>query len=384
MREHAERVWRCMVVFAGDADESAVRQVCEDPQRVGLDELLEAGVVDVEETRLRYRLRAAPPPLGAAEEAAARWRHARHFAEALADAARWWAEGGVGQQDAHDLMADEWANIAAAQAWLAARMATDADAARLCLEYADVGGPLLAATGQAGAEGRWREDARRAAQRLGDGVGEMRQLVRLGALARDAQDIASASTHYAAALELAERLDEPVWRVGILGELSETCREAGDAAGATTCTARQQALIAAAMDPMGLLASLGHFYEDQGDHVRAGKWYEEAVQCAQAARDAQAELALRFHALTAWLKARDVARALAGYAAALPLAEALRDQRAVGELLYGKAVVLWRSGEAEAAISTLTLAIAALEACDDPVAADARDLLEEWQDAGVG
>lgn len=381
MREHAERVWQCMMVFAGDADESAVRAVCEDPQRVGLDDLLEAGVVDVEEARLRYRLTAAPPPLGAAEEAAARWRHAQHFAGVLADAARWWAEGGVGQQDARDLMADEWDNIAAAQAWLAARMATDADAARLCLEYADVGSPLLAATDRGEAEARWREDARRAARRLGDGVGEMRQLVRLGALARDAQDIARSSAHYAAALELAERLDEPVWQAGIVGELSEVRREAGDAAGAAAYAARQQALIVAAADPMGLLASLGHFYEDQGNPVRAGMWYEEAVQCARAAQDAQAELALRFHALTAWLRARDVTRALSGYAAALPLAEALRDQQAVGGLLYGKAVVLWRSGESAEAISTLRLAIAALEACDDPVVADARDLLEEWQDA---
>ncbi len=383
MREHAERVWRCMAVFAGDVDESAVRHVCEDPERRGLDELLEAGVVDVEETRLRYRLTAAPPPLGAAEEIEARRRHAQHFLTALGDAARWWAEGGVGQQDARSILDDDWANIAAAQAWAAAHMATDADAARLCLDYADVGASLLAATARGEAEARWRWDAWRAAQRLGDGLGEMRQLVRLGALARGAPDPAAASAHYAAALDLAQRLDEPVWQAGILGELSNTCREAGDAAGAAAHAAQQQALITAAADPMGLLASLGHFYEDQGNPLRAATWYEEAVQFAQAAGDPQAELALRFHALTAWLKARDVARALAGYAAALPLAEALRDQRAVGELLYGKAIVLWHSGEAEAAISTLTLAIAALGACDDPVAADARDLLEEWQDAVV-
>ena len=149
-----EARWRLLAVFPASFDAAAAAAVWEveaDAAETGLGELRRRSMVLWDEADDRWRLHdlmrdVAGVPLEGQDESAldarleaARARHARHYCGVLAGADDLYLKGGDGVLAGLALYDLEQRNIAAGQAWAAARIEQDDAAARLAADYANAG-----------------------------------------------------------------------------------------------------------------------------------------------------------------------------------------------------------------------------------------------------
>jgi hypothetical protein len=185
-RELAER-WQTLAVFVESFDlaaAAAVWEVSADEALEGLGELVAQSMVRFDPDTSRYRLHdlmrdVAQLPLEGQDEDAiparlevVRARHARHYCDVLAAAGQLYLKGGEGVFGGLALYDLDQRNIAAGEAWAAARIAKDDVAARLSARYAEVAIDVLALRLHLRELVHWLEEQRRACERLGDRRGE--------------------------------------------------------------------------------------------------------------------------------------------------------------------------------------------------------------------
>ena len=159
--------WRTLGVFPATFDAAAAAAVWaieQDEAEATLGELVRRSLVDGDDGRYRLHDLArvfANNRASTEERAAAESRHAAHYRNILAQAESLYLQGGPSLPLGLRLVDVEWVNIQAGQAWAAARVSEDREAAELTAGYPAAGISCLRLRLGPREQIRWLEDGSR-------------------------------------------------------------------------------------------------------------------------------------------------------------------------------------------------------------------------------
>jgi tetratricopeptide (TPR) repeat protein len=222
-------------------------------------------------------------------------RHARFFCQMIGDADDLYQKGGAVIAEALRVFDKAWLNAQAGCAWARARLQEDAEAARLCRDYANRSPYVRSLRQHPQDQVAWSETVIQAARQLNDRRGEGQALGNLGlayaALGQAQRAIESYQHHLAIAREIGDRHGEGT----ALGNLGLAYHSLGQAQRAIEFYQQHLAIAREVGDCAGeAMASwyLGLMYEQQGDLapalacLEAGVRFEQEIGHPDAAKDA--------------------------------------------------------------------------------------------------
>jgi tetratricopeptide (TPR) repeat protein len=255
----------------------------------------------------------------------ARARHARHYCDVLGAANGLYLKGGPGVMAGLALYDLEQRNIAAGQAWAAARIDADDAAVRLASDYANAGFKVLPLRLHPRERIDWLEAQRRACVHLDDRASEGCALGNLG----------SAWT----------TLGEPRVAIGFHEQALKVSREIGDRR-------------AEGHD----LGSLGNAWRALGEPGRAAEFYVQSLAIAHEVGDRLNEGGTLVNLGLAWADVGEPRRAIELYDQALAIAREIGDRMGEGNALFNFGVALDALGERDEAVRRVREALAIFEA----------------------
>jgi tetratricopeptide (TPR) repeat protein len=174
----------------------------------------------------------------------------------------------------------EWENIRAGQAWAAAHMADDDEAANLCLYYPGAGTYLLDMLQHPRERVTWVEAALAAARRLKEREGETACLVNLGASLFILGEVERAAGCWQESLTLAREIGDRESEGFSINNLATIHLERGDFRTAVPLYQERLEIALQLGDQRGaasILNNLGHCWRGPGEVRRAIDHYEKAL-----------------------------------------------------------------------------------------------------------
>jgi tetratricopeptide (TPR) repeat protein len=300
-------------------------------------------------------------------------RHAQYYLDVLRAADALYLRGSASVERGVALFDQEWDNIQAGQAWVAARTEQDNEAAHLCNAYPDAGAYCLALRRHPRERIAWLEAAVVAAQTLKDQRGVGAHIGGLGLAYADMGQAKRAIKHYQQALVISREIcaastersaewtdarhDEGIW----LGNLGNAYADLGQAERAIEHLQQALAIACEIGDRRGegtVLGSLGIVYRDQGQVERAIEYYEQALAIDREIGDRRNEGALLGRLGLAYADMGQARRAIEHYEQALAIAREIGDRRNEGVWLGSLGNAYRALGQAEQAIEHYQQALA--------------------------
>ncbi len=265
-----QKLWRTLTVFPDTFDVTGAAAVWTlHPERAlkALHRLMEFELVEGQLATGRYRLHDlkhthAAKLLPDAERQAAQQSHAEYYQSVLHEADALYEQGGAAAERGLHLVARDWHNIQAGQAWAAqawavGHAAENQAAAELCGSYPDAGRYVLELRQPPRERLRWCETALAASARLGRRKAEGRHLLALGQACLRLGENKNARAYFERALAIAQEFTDQSGVARALNGLGALSYEAG--AFASALDQHTQALEAArlANDPRAAALALG-------------------------------------------------------------------------------------------------------------------------------
>lgn len=281
-------------------------------------------------------------------------RHARHFAAVLGGAGAMYFGGDERIREGARLLGVNWENIRVGHSWAQNRRAQDEDAARLCIQYLDVGEHWLPLRLTPEEHVEWAQTAVEAARFLGDRAAEASNLVRLGNGYERVGRPIDAKGCYEAALERYKEIDHRLGEGRALGSLGVCHMALGDTVAAERCYRGQLKITQELGDLRNEAATrgnLGVLYKDAGrpdDAIREISKAEEIFRRVGDVRDAAGASA---NLGMVHLNLGDLDRAEAELNKYLKMARELGDRESEGRALGNLGFVYSARRDHEAAIS---------------------------------
>ena len=284
--------WRMLAVFPGGFDRPAAAAVWDLPldgpeAEDALSELHRLSLVDWDNAADRYRLhdlvRAfARGRAGAALLDAAARRHAAHFRAVLARADDLYRKGGEEATfDGLRLFDAERGNIEAGFAWAREHAKADEQAARLCMEYPDVGVRVLAIRLPTLERIAWLTAQLEAAEKLGDQDAAAAAYANFGLVLQTRGDLAGAEAMHRKSLAINEQLGSLKGMATAYGNLGVVLKTRGDLAGAEAMYRKSLAI----EEKLGRLegmannyGNLGNVLFTRGDLDGAKEMYQKSLE----------------------------------------------------------------------------------------------------------
>jgi tetratricopeptide (TPR) repeat protein len=300
-------------------------------------------------------------------------RHAQYYLDVLRAADALYLRGGASVERGVALFDQEWDNIQAGQAWVAAHARQDSETACLCSAYPDAGAYCLELRRHPRERIAWLEAALVAAQCLKDQRGEGAHVGGLGLAYADMGKAKRAIKQYQQALaiarEIGDRRNEGIW----LGSLGNAYADLGQAERAIEQLRQALAIaraICAASTPDSpewkaarrgegtVLGNLGIAYRDQGQVERAIRQYEQALEIDREIGDRRNEGALLGRLGLACVDLGQAERAIEHFRDALAIAREIGDRRNEGAWLGSLGLAYAALGQAKRAIKHYRQALA--------------------------
>ncbi len=349
-----QKLWRILTVFPDTFDVTGAAAVWTlHPERAlkALHRLMDFDLVEGRHATGRYRLHDLKHVFAArllleAERQAAQQSHAEYYQSVLHEADALYEQGGAALQRGLKLVARDWHNIQAGQAWAAAHAAANQAAAELCGSYPDAGRYVLELRQPPRERLRWCETALAATARLGRHKAEGRHLLALGQACLRLGESANARQYFERALAIAQEFTD-------------------------------QSSAARALNGLGALS------EQAADFARALDQQTHALEAARRANDPRAAAqALGGQGLAhAARGAPDTASALLELA--LSISREIGDPAGQAQAHFQLAQVHERAGEAAQAIAQAEKALELFEQLQSSWAETVRQQLIEWSCAGA-
>lgn len=208
--------WLRLAVFAAPFDDAAAAALWEmdaEGANTALTGLLDFSMVEFDAATARYRLHDLARDFAWArlnengtESYAAQLRHAVHYLWTIAEAQRLFLEGDEAFLQGLKLFDSERVNIEAGQSWAQLHAANNTDAARLCMEYPNVGAQVLLLRLTARERIGWLDAARAATQQLQNSEMEEATLGNLGKAHQDLDDLQHAIELFKQQLDTARKI----------------------------------------------------------------------------------------------------------------------------------------------------------------------------------
>jgi tetratricopeptide (TPR) repeat protein len=345
--EEAARVFRALAVFPADFDGAAVEAIAADAGRLQLRELLRRNLVRYNAETKRFRLHDLARVFAdaqASEAGRAVWQfaHARYFCKLLWEVDALYKAGGAKLMAGLALYDRDEANIVAGQAWAAHLALVFTAAARLCLDYADVGVYVISLRLHAREWIRWLEAQLAAARHMKEYEYESAALGNLGLAYAELGELPRAIEFYKQQLVIAR-------------ELGDQCGE-GNA-----------------------LGNLGVAYRNMGEPLRAIEFHEKGFAIAREIGDRRGESADLGNLGLAYSDLEEPHRAVEFYQQALVINREIGDLRGEGIDLWNQAEALEQLGDRAQAIACAEAALLIFEAIESPNAKRVRKRLAEWR-----
>lgn len=142
LKPETAQVLRQLVIFSSSFDSSAEEVICQDPNNVFLNELVQRNLVVYDEIQNRYSLHDLIQDyinnlINIEERNNAAKRHSIYYASVLRAADQLYQQGGEAIKNGLILFDLEWNNIQAGQKWAATNADKDSVAAEICIAYSD-------------------------------------------------------------------------------------------------------------------------------------------------------------------------------------------------------------------------------------------------------
>lgn len=352
LTDHPQLVWRLLSVFPGTFDSLAAQAICSlepDDAQDALSELVRYSLVDWDSDAERYRLQDLARDFARRRQTEQEHdesgrRHASYYLRVIAAANDLYLQGGDGVLAALRLFDLERHNIEAGQAWAAARAEDDADAARLCRSYVDVGSHCIALRLRAGDRVRWLVAALQACQQAGDRREEAAHLGNLGLAYSAAGDLQTALVCYQQSLAIASQIGAPELERSALHKLGNYYFTMGQPANAllyySEALLKSPQFLALSLSEVqqrearrqdgALYGSLGLANAALGDAQEAIECHQQALTIAREMGDRRGEGAHLVNLGLAYRALGKPAQAIAHYEHALLILREIGDRRAEG------------------------------------------------------
>ena len=430
--EPLRRCWTQLGVFPAGFDLAAAAAVWEmgsEPAREALQALLNASLVDMNESKHRFCLhdlvrQFCAGKLSKSEDEAARFRHARHFRNIGAAADDLLIQGRAKVVEGLQLFDREIKNIEAAFEWLhtrkdkasaallislvgaivhtgqdlrfhprqrirwlesqraAARTAHDRQAEGVALgnlgtAYADLGEPRKAI--------EYHEQALAIDRAIGDRQGEGQDLGNLGLAYADLGEPRKAIEFYEQALVIDREIGDRRGDGNALGNLGNAYADLGEPRKAIEFYEQHLALAREIGDRRGegnVLGNLGNAYFILGEPRKAIEYHEQALVIDREIGDRRGEGQDLGNLGAAYAALGEPRKAIEFYEKQMVIVRDIGDRRGEGTALFNSALALFGFGEKAEAIRRAEAALAIFEAIEDPNAAQVRAQLAAWRGEG--
>jgi tetratricopeptide (TPR) repeat protein len=271
--------------------------------------------------------------LDATERAGAEGRYAEHYVGVAATANNLYKKGGESLVLGLRLFDTEWGNIQAGQAWAAARVSEDDEAARLCSEYPYFGVYCLALRQHPREQIRWLECAAAAAQRMGDPGTEGAHLGNLGRAYADLGEVRRAIEFYEQALGIIRETGNRRQEGAVLGNLGVAYKNLGEPGRAIEFYKQQLQITRDIGDRRGegnALNNLGVAYKHLGEPHRAVEFYEQRLRIAREIGDRRGESSALGNLGRAYADLGEVRRAMDFHEEQLRISREIGDRHREG------------------------------------------------------
>ncbi|MFC1806512.1 tetratricopeptide repeat protein [Planctomycetota bacterium] len=280
----------------------------------------------------------AGPRLTAVNRHTAELGHAFLFCFILAQAGRFYAQGGEGVRKGLALFDQEWADIEAGHAWVVAHTGSLPEVKRLISLYPLAAFDCLLMRLHPHTLIAWVEPALAAARDLKDARAEIAHLNELGIAYDDLGEESRAIEYHNAALILARRSGNRRAEAGSLNELGSCYLEVGDMP--KGIDALEQALVideelSDRRAQANTLGNLGHAYRDRREWERAAHCYQRQLQLAHEVGDLRGEASALCGLGSCQSHTKDIAAAADSYERALAIARDIGDRRLQAWVLGG-------------------------------------------------
>ncbi len=383
-----QRFWRALSVFPGDFDSEAASAVGLLPEgqdtETALSELHAASMMPWDENTKRFRLHDlardyAHDRLNEEERVEAGLRHATHYLAELGRADEIYLEGGDSILRGLTLFDREWENIAAGQAWAAARGNEDA-AARLCSAYPNAGVFCLSLRLHSRDQIAWIEAAVDASRTMMERGAEGCHLTNLGLAYARLGELAKAIGYHEQALVISREVGDRRLEGNTLGNLGNSYADLGETSKAIEHYEQRVVIAREIGDRRGegnVLGNLGNAYTVLGEKAKAIEHQEQALAISREIGDRCAEGQDLANLGNAHAALGETSNAIEHYEQALAISREIGDRRIEGITSHNLANELSKAGRVDEAIAYAENAVAILEAIESPHAANARALLEK-------
>jgi len=384
--------WRWLAVFPDTFASDAAATIWEvelDQAKYILGELMDASLVEWNETSGRYRLHDLAPlfadaKLSAEERAVCQKRFATHYRNVLAAANKLYDEGGKSLLRGLALFDLEWGNIQAGHHWVAAHAhAPDVDVTWLSMTYPNAGSFVLDLRQYSREQIRWLEIALVAARKLRHRQGEGAALGHLGLAYADLGETRRAIEFYEQALLIDRERGDRRSEAHDLGNLGLAYDDLGETRRAIQLYEKQLAIVREIGYRRGegiALGNLGRVYGTSGETHRAIQVFEEALNIHREIGDHQGEGTTIGNLGNAYADLGESHRAIQCYEQYLVIAREIGDRRGEGIALWNLSLMLDQLGERAQAIQHADQAFTIFEQIEDPNAAQVRARLAEWRE----
>ena len=331
LNETLQQAWRTLGLFSSSFNQAAaaaIWQVEQEEAEKRLEELIAYGLLQrltypdipdsASQNATRYQLHHllhsfADTILSDEERMSAQLRYAAHYKGVLEQADDLYLDGQ--QLAAFALFDREWSNIQAGQAWAAAYIMEDEQAAELCNDYPDAGAYVLAVRLLASEHMRWLKSALSAARKLQRRDTEALHLGNLGLAYMESGEPEQAIGFYKQALDLSRETKDRRAEGNLLGNLGLAYKSTNDVARAIEYFEQWLAIMREVDDKQGegqALGNLGLAYAEVDQIEEAIACYKPRLELARELNDLRAEgntlgyLGLAHARQGKWLTAREL------------------------------------------------------------------------------
>ena len=348
-----------------------------------LGELVRASFLECNVDDERYRLHDLLREFGARRmsEENKRDSHKRHaeFYEQVARAAdKLYLQGNENILAGLKLFDDELPHIRAGQAWAAANMEHDNNAAHLCNEYPDAAAYVMQLRLSVREQIRWLEQAMSAARKLNDKWSEGNHLGNLGYAYRNLGEGRKAIEYHEQALKVMQDIGNKRAEGSILGNLGNAYADLGEVRRAMESYEQQLVIVREIGYGRGegnALGNLGNAYADLGEVRKAIEFYEQALVIVREIGDKLNEGIHLGNLGIAYKNLGDVRKAIEFYEQSLAIKREIGDRRGQGNALANLGTAYKELGDMDRAKELWRAALEIYEAIEDPNAERVRGWL---------
>ncbi|TAH48897.1 MAG: tetratricopeptide repeat protein [Chloroflexota bacterium] len=296
-------------------------------------------------------------------------RHAEFYVQVARAAKELYKRGNENVRAGLDLFDQELAHIRAGQAWAAANMESDDDAARLCCDFPDAAVYVASLRLSAREQIRWLEQAVGAARKLGDKSSEGVHLGNLGVAYAALGEVRRAIEFYEKYLAIAREIGDRRGEGNALGNLGVVYAALGEVRRAIEY--HEQALvidreIGNRRGQGSDLGNLGLAYAALGEVRRAIEYHEQALVIDREIGNRRGEGNALGNLGVAYYSLGEVRRAIEFYEQYLAIAREIGDRRGEGNALGNLGVAYKNLGDMNRAKELWRAALAIFEAIESP------------------